>query len=119
VGGWLLLMHNFVLILIRPFFQWNDDFSCFDCHVQKNGIWVQLFDSIIMMSSFLYVLNSHHHYHQPLKFLNFHSMREGSQPLNESPFLERIVLIYRVGWMSIHTIVVGSLSLSLNPLSHS
>jgi hypothetical protein len=80
---------------------------------------VQLFDSIIMMSSFLYVLNSHHHYHQPLKFLNFHSMREGSQPLNESPFLERIVLIYRVGWMSIHTIVVGSLSLSLNPLSHS
>ncbi len=39
MGGWVATTHAQFCVDSDPtFFQWNDDFSCFDCHVQKNGI---------------------------------------------------------------------------------
>jgi hypothetical protein len=97
------------------FFQWNDEIHAliamsknmvFECNCLTASWWVVLY----------LLLNSHHHHHQPLKFLNFHSMREEDlQPLNEKPFLERIVLIYGVGeWVNKWKYNCGGLSLSLS-----
>jgi hypothetical protein len=48
VGGYLLLMHNFVLILIQPSFNGNDDLHALIAMSKK-----MVFECTIMMSSFV------------------------------------------------------------------